>query len=145
MPKFSLQTALDVRERVEKLKQKEFAEELQISQDIKSQIDTCEKNLQGSRMEVNQLKNQGFTVGHLQFHDQFRQRMNQQIGVLDQQLQDQSEVVEVKQKNLVKATQDRRALEILKEKELERFHEKQNRLERMEMDEIAQNFMLTRS
>ena len=142
MPKFSLQTALDVRERIEKLKQKEFAEQLQIAQDIKSRMDACQVETQQSKQEVNQLKNQGFTIAHLQFHDQFRKRLKQQTEILEQQLQEQNETVAVKQKDLVKATQDRRALEILKEKELERFRKNQNRLERMEMDEIAQNFML---
>ncbi|MBF0278012.1 MAG: flagellar export protein FliJ [SAR324 cluster bacterium] len=143
MPKFSLQTALDVRERIEKLKQKEFAEQLQIAQEIKSRIDACDSELQQSRHEVNQMKNRGFTIGHLQFHDQFKKRIAQQTEVLEQQLVEQNELLEVNQKNLLKATQDRRALEILKEKELTRAREKQERTERTEMDEIAQNFLLS--
>ncbi len=140
MPKFSLQTALNVRERIEKLKQKEFAEQLKIAQDLKSQIEAYGVEFEQSKQNVNQLKNQRFTVAHLQFHDQFRKRLKQQTAVLEQQLQEQNEVVEVKQQNLIKATQDRRALEILKEKELKRFRKKQEKLERIEMDEIARNF-----
>ena len=142
MPKFSLQTALDVRERIERLKQKEFAEQLQLAQEIQKRIADCKTEAQHSNQAVNQLKNQGFTIALLQFHEQFRHRLDQQIGVLEQQLAEQNEVVEVKQQNLLKATQDRRVLEILKEKEEERYRKKRDRLERLEMDEIARNFVL---
>ena len=38
-----------------------------------------------------------------------------------------------------KATQKKRVLEILKEKEIEKFKTHKERLERLEVDEIAQN------
>lgn len=143
MPQFSLQTALEVRERIEKLKQKEFAEQLQISQDIAQRIERHKAEIQQSSQNLNQLKNQGFTIAQLQFHEQFRKRTEAQMALLEQQLQEQKEVVSVKQQSLLKATQARRVLEILKEKEFERYRKKQERLERIEMDEIAQNFMLS--
>lgn len=142
MPKFSLQTALEARERTEKLKQKEFAEQLQVSQEISQQIETHQEAAQRSTHHLNQLKHEGFTIAQLQFHERFRQRIDGQVGLLQHQLKEQKEVVAVKQKNLLKATQDRRVLEILKEKEAMRQRQEQERLERIEMDEIAQNFML---
>ena len=142
MPQFSLQTALEVRERLEKLKQKEFAEQLQVSQEISQKIATHQEAIQQSTDNLNQLKNQGFTIAQLQFYERFRQRTESQVHLLETQLQEQKEVVAVKQKNLLKATQARRVLEILKAKEAQRHRQKQDRMERLEMDEIAQNFML---
>ncbi len=142
MPRFSMQTALDVRERIEKLKQKEFGEQLQIAQEIKSRIVESQEQIQQSHVHTNQLKNEGFTIAQLQFHQHFCRRMEQQIHVLEQQLKEQNEEVGRAQQSLLKATQNRRVLEILKEKELQRYRKHQDRLERLEMDEIAQNFSL---
>jgi flagellar biosynthesis chaperone FliJ len=41
---------------------------------------------------------------------------------------------------LTQATQKKRVLEILKEKEIEKFKVETERLERLEADEIAQNY-----
>lgn len=142
MPQFSLQTALNVRERVERLKQKAFAEQLQVSQKIKNQIETIQKESKLSAEQLSSLKQQGFTITQLQFYGQYQKRLEQQIMILESQLKEQNEIVEVKQQELLKATQNRRVLEILKEKELQRFWKKQDRLERIEMDEIAQNFSI---
>ncbi|MBF0289275.1 MAG: flagellar export protein FliJ [SAR324 cluster bacterium] len=144
MPRFSMQTALDVRERIEKLKQKEFGEQLQVAQEIKSRIVESQEQIKQSHVYTNQLKNNGFTIAQLQFNQQFCQRMEQQIQVLEHQLQQQNEIVNRKQQSLLKATQDRRVLEILKEKEQQRYRKHQDRLDRLEMDEIAQNFSLQR-
>ncbi len=142
MPRFSLQTALDVRERMEKLKQKEFAQQLQVAQELKARIGDAQDAIVASNGQMNQLKSGGFSVAHLQFHESYKSRMNQQIAILEQQLKEQNEVVDVKQQELVEATQKRRVLEILKEKELFRHRKKQERLERLEMDEISQNFAI---
>ena len=46
----------------------------------------------------------------------------------------------MKRHELTQATQKKRVLEILKEKESEKFKAKMERLERLEADEIAQNY-----
>lgn len=142
MASFSLQTALDVRERIEKVKQKEFAEQLQVSQEMKGRIGGFQQEVLQSNQQENELKSKGFTIPQLQFHDGFRRRLDYQKSILEGQLKEQDEIVGRKQQELLEATRKRRVLEILKEKELLRNRKKRERLDRIEMDEIAQNFAL---
>jgi len=142
MKKFSLQTALEVKERIEKVKQKEWAEQLQCAQEMKDRIGGLEQEVLQSQQQENELKNNGFTVPQLQFHEGFRRRLDHQKSIVEGQLQEQDEIVSRKQQEFLEATQKRRVLEILKEKELLRNRKKQKRLERIEMDEIAQNLSL---
>lgn len=139
MPKFRLQTALKVRERIEKLKMKELAQQLQISQNIKSQIDGIHEARASSNSSIDQSKITGFTTLHLQLHDHYQSRLKYQLGVLERQVYEQEQVVGRKRKELVEATQKKKVLEILKEKEEKKFREEQERRERIEMDEISQN------
>lgn len=69
----------------------------------------------------------------------FQQRIKQHLKLIQDQLKEQSEVVELKRYELTQATQKKRVLEILKEKEIEKFKTHKERLERLEVDEIAQN------
>ena len=69
----------------------------------------------------------------------FQQRIKQHLKLIQDQLKEQSEVVELKRYELSQATQKKRVLEILKEKEIEKFKTHKERLERLEVDEIAQN------
>jgi len=48
--------------------------------------------------------------------------------------------VELKRHEMTVATQKKRVLEILKEKEIKKFRDETERLERLEADEIAQNY-----
>ena len=73
----------------------------------------------------------------MQWHNQYRQRLKEEMEVLAAQLRDQNEAVEEKRKELVEARRSHRALEILRDKELKRYRKTQERLERAVMDEIA--------
>jgi flagellar export protein FliJ len=70
----------------------------------------------------------------------FQQRIKQHLELTQVQLNEQLEVVELKRHELTKATQKKRVLEILKEKESDNFKAETERLERLEVDEVAQNY-----
>jgi flagellar export protein FliJ len=75
----------------------------------------------------------------LQVRDRFEQRLQYLIEISDEQIQQQAQMVEVKQQELIGATQKKRVLEILQEKQEREEREIEEREEGMEADEIAQN------
>ena len=138
MPRFRLETALKVRERLEKLYQKALAEQVQIQQELRDQRQLMERALDSNNLNLDQSKSTGFTIKQMQMSDYFRERMTLQMEVNQNQLKEQEQVIELKRQELTRATQKKRVLEILKEKEQQRFEEEMDRQERMEADEIAQ-------
>ena len=72
--------------------------------------------------------------------DRFQQRIERQLELTQNQLTEQLDILELKRHELTVATQKKRVLEILKEKEIKKFKDEKERLERLEADEIAQNF-----
>ena len=75
----------------------------------------------------------------LQVRDRFEQRLQYLIEISETQIQQQAQMVEVKQQELIGATQKKRILEILQEKQEREEHEIEEREAGMEADEIAQN------
>ncbi len=138
MPRFRLETALKVRERLEKLYQKALAEQLQIKQQLRDQKTMMETALVAHRRDLNAARRSGFTIAQMQMSDQFRERMTDKMETTENQLLEQEEVIELKRQELTRATQKKRVLEIIKEKQEQRFLEEMERQERQEADEIAQ-------
>ena len=138
MPRFRLETALKVRERLEKLYQKALAEQVQIQQQLRDQKKMMETALDAHRRDLNAARRTGFTIVQMQMSDQFRERITDKMETTENQLLEQEEVIELKRQELTRATQKKRVLEILKEKQEQRFKEEMERQERQEVDEIAQ-------
>ena len=140
MPRFSLETALKVRERLEKLYQKALAEQVQLEQQHRDRKKLMEEALDVHNNDLNKAKADGVTINQLLMGANFQQRIKQHLELTQVQLNEQLEVVELKRHELTKATQKKRVLEILKEKEIEKFKTETERLDRLEADEIAQNY-----
>ena len=139
MKKFRLQTALKVRERLEKLYQKALAQEVQTYQKLLDQCQVLHESQSESRTALDTSKQHGFTMPQLQVRDRFEQRLQYLIEISETQIQQQAQMVEVKQQELIGATQKKRILEILQEKQEREEHEIEEREAGMEADEIAQN------
>ncbi len=140
MPRFSLETALKVRERLEKLYQKALAEQVQLEQQHRDRKKLIQEALDIHNNDLDKAKAEGVTISQLLMGGNFQQRIKQHLELTQAQLDEQLEVVELKRHELTQATQKKRVLEILKEKEIEKFKVETERLERLEVDEIAQNF-----
>ena len=140
MPRFSLETALKVRERLEKLYLKALAEQVQLEQQHRDRKKLMEDALDTHNSDLDKAKADGFTMNQLLVGENFQQRIKEHLELTQIQLNEQSEVVELKRHELSQATQKKRVLEILKEKEIEKYKAEKERLERMEADEIAQNY-----
>ena len=139
MNKFKLQTALKVRERLEKLYQKSFAEQVQVTQRLTDQLIILEEAFQENSSAVDLAKRNGFTIADLVGANGFGQRLKYHQSVVQDQMTEQQELMERRRQELVSATQQKRVLEILREKHELREREKLQREETFELDEVSLN------
>ena len=140
MPRFSLETALKVRKRLEKFYQKALADEVQAEQQYKERLQLMSSALEIHNKDLDDAKENGLTISQLILGGYFQQRIEQQMELTEYQLKEQQEVVDLKRHELTLATQKKRVLEILKDKENKKYRDEMERLERLEADEIAQNY-----
>ena len=139
MNKFKLQTALKVRERLEKLYQKSFAEQVQVTQRLTDQLNILEEALEENNSAVDLAKRNGFTIADLVRANGFGQRLKYHQSVVQDQMIEQQELMERRRQELVSATQQKRVLEILREKHELKESEKLQKEETFELDEISLN------
>ena len=140
MPRFSLETALKVRDRLEKLYQKALAEQVQVEKQHRDIIKVMQDALDFHNNDLDFAKKNGLTINQLLIGNDFQSRIKKNLGIRFEQLKDHLEIVELKRQELTKATQKKRVFEILKEKEINKFNNEKERLYRQEVDEIAQNY-----
>ena len=140
MPRFTLETALKVRKRLEKFYQKALADEVQAEQQYKERLQLMSSALEIHNKDLDNAKENGLTISQLILGGNFQQRIEQQMELTEYQLKEQQEVVDLKRHELTLATQKKRVLEILKDKENKKYRDEMERLERLEADEIAQNY-----
>ena len=140
MPRFSLETALKVRERLEKLYQKALAEQVQLEIQHRDRKKLMQDALEIYNNDLDKAKAEGVTLNQLLLGGLFQQRVEQHLEYTQDLLNEQLEVVELKRHELTQATQKKRVLEILKGKEIQKYKAEMERLERLEADEIAQNY-----
>ena len=140
MPRFSLETALKVRKRLEKFYQKALADEVQAEQQYKEKLELMSSAIDVHNKDLDNAKENGLTISQLILGGQFQQRIEQQMELIKYQLKEQQEVVDLKRHELTLATQKKRVLEILKDKENKKYIDEMERLERLEADEISQNY-----
>ena len=140
MPRFSLETALKVRERLENFYQKALSDEVQAEQQYKEKLELMSSALDVHNKNIDDAKENGLTISQLILGGHFKQRIEQQMELTGYQLKEQQEVVDLKRHELTRATQKKRVLEILKDKENKKYIDEMERLERLEADEIAQNY-----
>ena len=140
MPRFSLETALKVRKRLEKFYQKALADEVQAEQQYKQKLVLMSSAIDVHNKDLDDAKEKGLSISQLILGGHFQQRIEQQMELIGYQLKEQQEVVDLKRHELTLATQKKRVLEILKDKENKKYFDEMERLERLEADEIAQNY-----
>jgi len=139
MNKFKLQTALKVRERLEKLYQKSFAEQVQVTQRLTDQLNILEDAFEENNSAVDLAKRNGFAIADLVRANEFGQRLKYHQSVVQDQMIEQQELMERRRQELVSATQQKRVLEILREKHELRERERLQKEETFELDEISLN------
>lgn len=141
---FRLQSVLDVRERMARLRQKDFAESLARHQTLETAIERHESDLSRAARFVDSQKRSGPTVASLQLFGNFQRRLRGEMSLIEEQIREQAQELEATRTKLVEAKRAQRSLEILRDKARRRFEEEQSRLERVTMDEVASNYTVLR-
>ena len=146
MFKFSLQTALDVRSRQEKMKMKDLAEKLAVEQTIVNRIEQITLSTQKAENELDSAKESRFMdINQMIFLTDFKSRMKVVLAKTNEDLQSAKKEVEEKQLALISASKARKTIEILRDKEEKRYLEKITRIDKKNMDEIAGNLFIQKS
>jgi flagellar export protein FliJ len=137
---FTLQTALNVRGRQEKMCMKALAEKLAIERQILQRIEGIHSDTLKAETELNDaLQSRHVSIDQMRFLSDFKNRMREALIVCHRELMAAQEAVARKQQALIEASRAKRTLEILREKEEKRYLEKFAMLERKHLDEIAGN------
>ena len=141
---FRLQSVLDVRERMARLKQKEFAEVLSRHQVLEAQIERNEGDLARASAKVDDIKRSSASILPLELFANFQRRIKGDMARIQEQMREQAQELEARRRSLVEAKRAQRSLEILRDKARVRYEEALSRHERATMDEVASNYHLLR-
>ena len=141
---FRLQSVLEVRERMARLKQKEFAEVLSRHQVLEAEIERNEDDLARASARVDDVKRSSGSVVPLALFANFQRRIKGDMARIQEQMREQAQELEARRRALVEAKRAQRSLEILRDKERLRYDEALSRHERATMDEVASNYYLLR-
>ena len=137
---FRLQHVLDVRERLERLRQKEYSLVLLEWQQLTHAIEECRQRKARSAQTVDGLRQTSPSPVPMQWHAQYRQRLDAELQRLGQELREKEQLLEARRMELVESRRARRTLEILRDKQRARYEESMSRQDRIAMDEVAANY-----
>jgi flagellar export protein FliJ len=141
---FRLQSVLEVRERMARLKQKEFSETLSRHQVLEAEIDRNEADLARAGHYVDGLRRSSPTVLPLELFANFQRRIKGDMERIQELMREQAQELEARRRALVEAKRAQRSLEILRDKARVRYERTLSRRERATMDEVASNYHLLR-
>ena len=140
MFKFSLQTALDVRARQEKIRMKELSEKIAVQQSIQTEINGINSNLTTQDGQQDESKRAGrIDIMQMRMLQNFKQKSKLDLGKLGSKMEVAGQEVEEKRQNLVDASRLRKTLEILREKEQKKYNKWIAGLEQEMLDEVGGN------
>ena len=145
MFRFRLESVLKVRERMARIRQKEFSEVMARQQALDAQILTHQESLARASEFTNQARRGNGTVFTLEMFNHFQRRLKGEIDLLAEQKREEAQELEAKRKILVEAKRAQKTLEILRDKAKQRYEQEMNRRERLTMDEVARNYFLLNS
>ncbi len=142
--KYELQNVLNLRHQQEKMKQKEYAQSLEVLKSeayIKKQIDqSLDKSRQIFKDSLNDYIDPKLIKSQQSYHTLLE---NKQV-IAAANVEKAKEKTEAQRQELLTAMKNRKTLEILKEKSLEEYKEQEKRDEQQVVDEIV-SFAYTKS
>jgi flagellar FliJ protein len=144
MPKFTFKLAgvLDHRKQLERQRQRELAVAQQKVLGVQAEIDALNAV---KRSSADHLRSGRLTAASLAAHQRFAAAMRQKASGLARQLDHARHEVEGAQLALLEAAKQRKIMEKLRERELARWTEAQQRRESAEADEVARQMHQHRS
>lgn len=142
MFRFRLQSVLNVRERLARIRQKEFSEVLTRRQSLEARIDAHHADIAKASHYVDRANQQSPSVFSLEMFGGFKSRLTAEIALIEKQVHEQDQELEAKRTALVEAKRAQRSLEILRDKAHDRYKHDLNHRERVTMDEVASNYFV---
>ncbi len=134
---FRLQKVLDVNEIREESAQRHFSDAERARGLQRDKLDAAESAVFDQRSQLKRSLSQGINAGDALINHRFGQRLQRQVGEEVRKLQHAIEVVSDRRKELTEAARRKKMLEILKDKELEKYRLESTLIESNEQDEIA--------
>ena len=140
MFRFRLQHVLEIRERLERIKQKDYSLALLEAQRMEHEIEARRLDIRRSGDHMDALRRSSPTAVPLQLHVNYRKRLDGEIGRIGNSLREHQQVLEARRRELVEARRARRTMEILRDKAQARYEQRMSRRDRADMDEVAANY-----
>ncbi|MCF8039608.1 MAG: hypothetical protein K9K79_09860 [Desulfohalobiaceae bacterium] len=137
MRPFRLQAVLDYRKRVENEARKSFLLCLEEQRACAAQKEQKEHEAQRLHMELQEAKTNEVLLPEVMLYEECIASKKREILEFEQKIRSLKLKGEQKNQVLVRASQEKRALELLKEKREEKAREKLRHLENTFLDEIA--------
>ncbi len=133
--KYKFENIHRIKKTLEKKVQREISEiELEIDK-RKSDIKTLLAEKHNKQAELKKRKT--LKVSELQFHEQFFNNIDAKVLELSQEIEKLNEIREQKMEELIEKSKETKMFEKLEEKHFEKFQKEENKLEQLEMDDIA--------
>lgn len=133
--KYKFETIKSIKERFEKIVQKELAVINIDIERLKEKVEILKDELRETK--IKKLQNKSTTINDLQFYSKHEGYCERKINLLKKEIDKKKIEKDKKLKELVKKSKETKTFEKLKEKHLEEFIKKQDKLEQIELDEIA--------
>ena len=138
---FKLQKILDIREKLELEQKNILAKAASEYQQIVLKRDESIAKVEQSREVIYaQMKTQTVSIQQLQTIDFLQGQVNQLSRSLATPIEEKRKKMEQERVKYNKLVKDRKSMELLKDQELKKYKIAQQRIEVLEMDEIAKNF-----
>ncbi len=137
MKPFSMEPVLRYRQQLEdEARQKLFAD-LEKEEEIRAELKRTADSLSGLYADLTLERNQGTTVDRLLLFENHMVIKQEKIELLQADLEKQEKVVERRRRHLLQTSQDKKALEKLKERQNLAYKKYRDKKEAAMLDEIA--------
>ena len=134
---FNLEPLYGHRQRLEELKQKEFAEVNQSLQAEEKKLIELIATYKSSASDLDKRKEQGATVLEIETHHAYLEGLKRRIRTQELAVSNIRVLLEKKRADLIDASRDRKVIEIMKEKSLNAHQQRAEKLELKESDDLT--------
>ena len=134
---FNLEPLYGHRQRLEELKQKEFAEVNQSLQAEEKKLVEHIATYKSPASDLDKRKEQGATVLEIETHHAYLEGLKRRIRTQELAVSNIRVLLEKKRADLIDASRDRKVIEIMKEKSLNAHQQRAEKLELKESDDLT--------
>ncbi|MCD6582640.1 MAG: flagellar export protein FliJ [Desulfuromusa sp.] len=135
--KFKLQSVLNYRQSLENQAQQVLAASLQRQNELETQLQQQQQNLQQHDGELKQRQQEGLTVAEIDLYESQIQHCRRLIKDMQGRLQQLDPQIVSERKELLHAARERQVMEKLKDKQEAEYRQELSRKERVMLDEIS--------